>query len=155
MGQTTQNSRMIKASQEKIYQALTNPKALEAWQAPGEMTAKVHSYDLREGGGYTMSLYYPETEEEMSGKTSAKEDRFSAKFIELVPNKKIIQSINFDSNKADFSGEMIMEITLEPAGKATKVSFLFKNIPKGIRPEDNEAGTRSSLEKLAKYVESV
>jgi hypothetical protein len=28
-----------------------------------------------------------------------------------------------------------------------------KNIPQGIRPEDNEAGTISTLEKLADYVE--
>jgi hypothetical protein len=28
-----------------------------------------------------------------------------------------------------------------------------KDIPLGIRPEDNEAGTQLSLEKLARYVE--
>jgi len=33
------------------------------------------------------------------------------------------------------------------------VTILFENIPPGIRPEDNEAGSRSSLEKLARYVE--
>jgi hypothetical protein len=48
---------------------------------------------------------------------------------------------------------MIMEVTLEPKGKGTEVTFLFKNIPPGIRPEDNEAGTQSTLEKLARYVE--
>jgi len=36
----------------------------------------------------------------------------------------------------------------------TEVTMLFEDIPPGIRPEDNEAGTRSSLEKLARYVES-
>ncbi|KAB2831959.1 MAG: ATPase, partial [Caedimonadaceae bacterium] len=35
----------------------------------------------------------------------------------------------------------------------TTVSILFKNIPSGIRPEDNEAGTRATLDKLALYVE--
>ena len=35
----------------------------------------------------------------------------------------------------------------------TTVSIVFKDIPPGIRPEDNEAGTRSTLEKLARYVE--
>jgi hypothetical protein len=33
------------------------------------------------------------------------------------------------------------------------VTIAFANIPPGIRPEDNDAGTRSSLEKLARYVE--
>ena len=48
---------------------------------------------------------------------------------------------------------MTMEIKLEPIDNGTKVTFLFKDIPRGIRPEDNEAGTISSLEKLAKYVQ--
>lgn len=48
---------------------------------------------------------------------------------------------------------MIMEVRLEPHGNDTKVTFYFRNIPKGIKPEDNEAGTTSTLEKLARYVE--
>ena len=56
---TTQNSRLINASAEAIYKVFTSPKALEAWLAPGEMIGKVHSFDLRVGGGYQMSLYYP------------------------------------------------------------------------------------------------
>ncbi len=153
MGQTTQNSKIIKASAESLYHAFTNPNALETWQVPGDMIGKVHSFDLREGGGYKMSLFYPETEKEMRGKTSGKEDRFTAKFIELTPPNKIIEAINFDTGDPNFSGEMIMEVTLEPADNGTKVTFLFKNIPAGIKPEDNEAGTLSSLEKLGQYVE--
>lgn len=100
-----------------------------------------------------MSLFYPKSELASSGKTSEKEDRFTASFLELKPNKKIVQAINFDSTNPDFSGEMIMEITLDPVENGTRISFLFRNIPPGIRPEDNEAGTQSSLEKLARFVE--
>jgi Activator of Hsp90 ATPase homolog 1-like protein len=48
---------------------------------------------------------------------------------------------------------MIMEVTFEVKGTGTRVTILFKNIPSDIRPEDNEAGTKSSLKKLAGYVE--
>jgi hypothetical protein len=48
---------------------------------------------------------------------------------------------------------MIMEIMLEAGVDGTTVTIEFKNTPPGIRPEDNEAGTRASLEKLALYVE--
>ncbi|BCL80943.1 hypothetical protein ccbrp13_34080 [Ktedonobacteria bacterium brp13] len=37
--------------------------------------------------------------------------------------------------------------------EVSTVSLFFKGIPSGVRPEDNEAGTRESLEKLARYVE--
>ena len=100
-----------------------------------------------------MSLFYPDSEKEMRGKTSEKEDRYLARFIELVPNQKIVEAIQFDTKNPEFAEEMIMEVTFEPVETATRVTFVFKNIPNGIRPEDNEAGTKSSLEKLAKYVE--
>lgn len=46
-----------------------------------------------------------------------------------------------------------MEVTFEAEDGGTTVSIVFKDIPPGIRPEDNEAGTRMTLEKLARYVE--
>ena len=46
-----------------------------------------------------------------------------------------------------------MEVALEAAEGGTTVSIIFKDIPPGIRPEDNEVGTRLTLEKLARYVE--
>jgi uncharacterized protein YndB with AHSA1/START domain len=116
------------------------------------MTGKVHSFDLKVGGGYRMSLFYPQSEKESRGKTSEREDRFNARFVELTPPKKIVQAITFDSDNPAFSGEMIMEVTFEVKDIGTKVTIIFKNIPSGIRPGDNEAGTRSTLEKLARYV---
>ena len=150
---TTQNSKDIKATKEALYEAFTNPAALAVWLAPGEMTGKIHKFDLRVGGGYRMSLFYPESEKESRGKTSEKEDRFTARFLELTPYKKIVQVITFDSSDPAFSREMIMEVTFEAKDAGTRVTILFKNIPPGIRPGDNGAGTKLSLEKLARYVE--
>ncbi len=152
---TTENSKEIKATPEILYQAFTNPAALSVWLAPGEMTGEIHNFDLRVGGGFRMSLFYPPSEKESHGKTTEKEDRFTSRFIELTPNKKIVQAITFESPNPDFSGEMIMEVTFEARDFGTKVIILFKNIPPGIRPEDNEEGTNLSLEKLARYVEQL
>jgi uncharacterized protein YndB with AHSA1/START domain len=117
------------------------------------MHGKMHQFDLRIGGGYKMSLFYPSSETSRHGKTSANEDQFTARFVELLPSRKIVQAIHFHSTDPSFAGEMIMEVTLQPQGTGTEVTFLFKNIPPGIRPEDNEKGTEQSLEKLARYVE--
>ncbi|MBI5030490.1 MAG: SRPBCC family protein [Chloroflexi bacterium] len=153
MSNSTRNSKTIKASPETLYRAFTNPKALAAWLAPGEMTGKVHSFDLRVGGGYEMSLFYPKSEKESRGKTRKKEDRYTARFVELVPSRKIVQAITFDSDNPSFSGEMIMEVKFEGRDSGTRVTITFKNIPSGIRPEDNKTGTRLTLDKLARYVE--
>ena len=118
------------------------------------MTAEVHHFDERVGSGYEMSLYYPASEKEAQGKSGEKEDRYTARFVELTPPSRIVEAINFESDDAGFGGEMIMEISLESKDGGTEVTVVFKNIPLGIRPEDNEKGTELSLQKLAKYVEN-
>lgn len=150
---STINSIFIKASPEIVYQAFTDPEAIAVWLAPGEMTGKIYSYDLKVGGGYQMSLFYPQSENESSGKTAEREDRFTARFVELMPPHKIVQAINFESDNAAYVGEMTMEVTFEREDSGTRVVIVFKNIPSGIRPEDNEAGTQMSLEKLKHYTE--
>lgn len=151
---STQNTKFINASPETIYQAFTDPKALATWLAPGQMTGQVHRFDLRVGGGYEMSLFYPPSEQASRGKTSAREDRFTARYVELAPAKKIVQAVNFDSKDPAFAGEMIMEVQFERAGTGTNVIMIFRNLPPGIRPEDNETGTQESLDKLARFVET-
>lgn len=150
---STRNSKWIKATPEALYRAFTDPSALAVWLAPGDMTGEVHSFDGRVGGGYQMSLYYPSSEKTFRGKTSAREDRYTARFVELTPPRRIVAAITFDAVDPAFAGEMIMVVTFEAKDSGTTVSVLFKDIPSGIRPEDNEAGTRESLEKLARYVE--
>ncbi len=150
---STRNSKIIKATPEALYRAFTDPAALEVWMAPGDMTGEVHSFDERVGGGYQMSLYYPASETTSRGKTSDREDCYAARFVELTPPSRIVEAITFDAVDSAFSGEMIMEVTLEAETNGTMVTIIFGNIPPGIRPEDNEVGTRESLEKLARYVE--
>ena len=149
----TRNSRVIRAGREAVYRAFTSPDALAVWMAPGDMTAKVHQFDERVGGGYVMSLFYPEADESSQGKSGEKEDRYTARFLELTPPSRIVEAITFDSDDPGFAGEMIMDVTLEAQDSGTNVTIEFRDIPPGIKPEDNEAGTEQSLDKLARYVE--
>lgn len=150
---STRNSEFIKATPEALYRAFTDPAALAVWLVPGDMTGEVHRFDDRVGGGYEMSLYYPSSETTSRGKTEDREDRYTARFVELTPPQRIVEAITFDAVDPAFSGEMLMEVTFEAADGGTTVTIVFKDIPPGIRTEDNEVGTRSSLEKLARYVE--
>src|SRR5215475_9389389 len=83
-----------------------------------------------------------------SGKTVSRHDSSN-----LRPQTRIVQAITFDSPDPTVAGEMSMTVTFEERDSGTEVTILFEQIPPGIRPEDNDAGTRSSLEKLARYVE--
>lgn len=150
---STRNSKWIKATPEALYQAFTDPTALAVWFAPGDMTGKVHHFDGRVGGGYEMSLYYSSPEHPLPGKTTDQEDRYTARFVELTPPSRIVEAVTFASADPALSGEMIMEVTFEAKGGGTTVSVSFKGIPRGIRPEDNEAGTQQTLEQLARYID--
>jgi uncharacterized protein YndB with AHSA1/START domain len=150
---STRNSKLINAKPEVLYRAFTDPAALAIWLVPGAMTGKVHRFDGRVGGGYQMSLYYPASEHTAHGKTAEREDCYTARFVDLTPPKRIVEAITFDSVDPALAGEMLMEVTFEAEASGTTVTIVFTNIPAGIRPADNEAGTQSSLEKLARYVE--
>jgi uncharacterized protein YndB with AHSA1/START domain len=149
-------SRVINAAPRMLYDAFVDPAALIEWLPPGNMTGAMHEFDARVGGGYRMSLYYPESETTARGKTTAKEDMVRVRFVELLPPARIVQAVNFVSESASFHGEMTMTITFEPGGgDCTKVSIWFDNIPPGIRIEDNDEGSRLSLEQLAARFERV
>lgn len=150
---STRNSKWIKASPEALYHAFTNPAALAIWFAPGNMTGKVHHFDGRVGGGYEMSLYYTSSDHPVPGKTNDQEDRYTARFVELTPPSRIVEAIVFDAVDPALLDEMIMEVTFEAKNGGTTVSISFKNLPSGVRPEDNEAGTQQTLENLARYIE--
>src|SRR5215211_6472771 len=102
---STRNSKFIKAPPEALYRAFTDPAALATWLAPGDMIGEVHRFDYRVGGGYQMSLYYPASEQTLRGKTSASEDRYTARFVELMPARRIVEAITFDSVDPAFAGE--------------------------------------------------
>lgn len=153
MDRTSINSKEIQADIETVWNAFTEKKAFEYWLAPYGMTGKIHDFDLKVGGGYEMSLYYKDNKTQ--GKTSGNEDRFSATFMEIKPFERIVQTINFQSDNSKFKDEMTMEVQLDKLDtNSTKVTIIFRNIPTGIDPKDNEDGTEQSLQKLAKFIES-
>ncbi len=149
----THVARIIKARPEALYGAFVDPEALVAWLPPPGMTGVVHAFDGRVGGGYRMSLFYEPTQQALPGKTSANEDRVDVRFVELVPPRRIVEAVNFVTTDAAFMGEMTITVTFDEVSGGTRVTMLFANLPPGLRPEDNEAGARSSLEQLARRFE--
>ena len=149
---STTVSRVIGVPPEAVYRAYLDQNAVAAWLPPGSMKGVVHAFDAREGGAFSMSLVYPEDEASARGKSSERADTFQGRFAKLIPNRQIVWATQFESDDPLFAGEMIVTTTLEPAGRGTKVTFICENIPPGIRPEDNEVGCRSTLEKLAAFL---
>jgi uncharacterized protein YndB with AHSA1/START domain len=145
-------SRLINAPCPAVYRAFLDPQAVATWLPPDSMTGIVHVLEPREGGAFRMSLIYP-PDEAGHGKSAADTDTFAARFVALVPDESVVWAVTFESTDPAFAGEMTVRTTLEPAGDGTRITMLCENIPSGIRPQDNEAGCRSTLDKLAAFVE--
>jgi uncharacterized protein YndB with AHSA1/START domain len=151
---STNVSRIIKAPRRAVYKAFLDPDALAKWRVPDNMTARVHAFEAREGGIYRISLTYRDPKQSPGGKTSEDTDTFQGRFVELVPDEKIVEAIEFESHDPGFAGEMKMTTRLADADGGTEVTILCENLPAGVRPEDNETGTRQSLRKLAALLET-
>jgi uncharacterized protein YndB with AHSA1/START domain len=152
-GAWTCTSRIIRARPEELYAAFLDPVVLAEWLPPAEMTGEIHEFDARVGGGYRMSLFYPPDEHAFRGKTSVREDMVNVRFVELVPPRRIVEAINFVTSDPAFFGEMTLIVTLEERLGGTAVTLVCTNLPPGLQAEDNEAGSRLSLEQLARRFE--
>jgi uncharacterized protein YndB with AHSA1/START domain len=154
MHASTNVSKIIRAPRHAVYKACLDPGALAKWRVPDNMTARVHAFEAREGGVYRMSLSYRNPQQSPGGKTSEDTDTFQGRFVELVPDEKIVEAIEFESHDPGFAGEMKMTTRLADTKNGTEVTILCEGLPSGVRPEDNETGTRQSLQKLAALLET-
>ncbi|WP_066196514.1 SRPBCC domain-containing protein [Gracilibacillus phocaeensis] len=149
---TDSASRVIHSSIQTIYQAFLNPEALISWLPPQGMTGTIGKFDPVEGGFFNITLTYEEATS-IHGKSSENTDAIQGKFLELVPNKRIVQAILFASDDPAFSGEMIQSWVLEPVSNGTKVTVVCENVPEGVTKEDHDVGLNSTLENLATFTE--
>jgi uncharacterized protein YndB with AHSA1/START domain len=150
---STQVSRIIKAPRHVVYQACLDPDAVARWRVPDNMVGHMYVFEAREGGAVRMSLTYRDPSQSPGGKTSEDTDTFQGRFVELMPGEKIVEVIVFESPDPAFAGEMKLTTRLADADAGTEITVLCENIPSGIRLEDNETGSRQSLQKLAALVE--
>ncbi len=98
-----------------------------------------------------MELRYPDSYPSQ-GKTTSDTDVVEARFIDLVPNKRVVYSVDFVSDDPDYSGPMTMMWEVAETDGGTLVKITAENVPDAVSARDHAAGLKSSLEKLADYV---
>ena len=87
------------------------------------------------------------------GKSSADSDIVETRYVDVVPNDRVVQAVAFVSDDPAFTGTMTMTWTVQQINDdRTRVEITADNVPDGISAEDHAAGLNSSLENLARYV---
>jgi len=148
----TRTNRHVNAPRVRVYSALVDANAIATWMVPTGMTSHVHAFEGREGGTFRISLTY--NGPTGVGKTTAHTDTFHGRFVKLVPNERVVQVVECETADPALRGEMTITITLADADGGTEVLAVHDGLPRGVPTADNEAGWRSSIEKLAAIVES-
>jgi len=148
---STSISRLINAPRAKVYAALIDPNAIAVWRVPTGMTARVQTFEGRVGGKFRVSLTYDEPT--AVGKTTTQTDTYHGHFVELVPNERIVERIEFESANPDLLGEMTITTVLTDADGGTELRAVHDGLPPGLSAAANEEGWRQSLAKLAAFLE--
>jgi uncharacterized protein YndB with AHSA1/START domain len=152
VGRIDAASRVIAASPDRIYTALTDPDALTAWLPPEGMSGTFERFDARPGGSYRLVLTYADRSS-ARGKSTGDSDIVEARFVEIVPGVRVVQAVDFESIVPPPAGTMTMTWELTPVGAGTRVDVRAEDVPAGISAEDHAAGLNSSLANLRSYIE--
>ncbi|MGF7121455.1 SRPBCC family protein [Rhodococcus sp. BE178] len=148
---STRVRRILHAPRERVYRALTDPTAIATWRVPAEMSAQVHEFDARAGGRFRISLTYDSPDR--SGKTTAHTDTYHGHFAEIVPGKRVVEILEFETDNPSVRGEMTLSITLRDNDSDTELIAVHDDLPPGVDPADNELGWAEALDRLAGLVE--
>lgn len=146
-------SRLIRAAVGDVYRAFTDADAFIAWLPPEGTTGTLLAFDPVPGGFYRIALRYDEQDADTVGKTSEDEDVAEGRFVELIPNQRIVQTGTFESDDPAFAGMMTIRWDFEAVDGGTRVSVAASDVPQGIGQRDHERGLKSSLANLAAFAE--
>jgi uncharacterized protein YndB with AHSA1/START domain len=149
---STRSHRHIRAPRHTVYAALLDPHAVARWRVPAGMTSEVHAFDPRVGGRVRVSLTYEAAD--AVGKTSAYTDTYRGRFVELVPDRRVVEALEFETADPALQGEMTIAISLCDAAGGTAVDALHASLSAGLSAADNAAGWRSALDRLAALLEA-
>jgi uncharacterized protein YndB with AHSA1/START domain len=149
---TTRVEQHVRAARTAVYRAFVDADAIAQWRVPDGMTSTVHEFTPHEGGSFRISLTYDAPDP--AGKSSAHTDTFHGRFVELVPDSRVVEEFEFETSDPALAGTMRMTTTLSDAPGGTTVTVVHEGMPDAVPPADNELGTRMALAKLARLVET-
>ena len=152
MPRTDRASRSVHAPIRRVFDALVDREALETWLPPGDMTGRFERFDATPGGSYRLVLTYAHPTAS-PGKSSDDSDIVEVRYLDIVPDDRVVQAVDFVADDPMFAGTMTMTWAVREEPGGTRVDIVADDVPDGISAEDHAVGLASSLDNLARYVE--
>ena len=124
--------RVYRASQERLYQAWTDPTAVAAWFGPEGMTTEVSELRAQPGGAYAMVMRSDE---------SGEEHHLSGEFIELTPPSRVLMTWKWKAAEQS----TLVEVVLSPHADGTLLRLTHSKFPSADVRDNHEKGWTSSF----------
>ena len=132
-------TRIYKASRDRVWKAITDPREIAKWYAPEPLTATVHTFDARPGGSFEVDL----------GETNGIPNRAYGKFIEVLPGLRLVQTWRWRNFPVDTEeSRLIVELRDVPNG--TEVTLTHERLANKESVQAHTGGWTSCLEKLGR-----
>jgi uncharacterized protein YndB with AHSA1/START domain len=147
---TTRLERRLDAPPDAVYRALTDATSIAKWRVPDDMGCEVLEWRAEVGGRIRIALTYHAPDR--AGKTVAATDVYHGRFIALEPGKRVVETMEFETEEPAMRGTMTLESTLTAVEGGTLLRIEHRGVPAGVSPADNEAGWRMALDRLARLI---
>jgi uncharacterized protein YndB with AHSA1/START domain len=134
--------RVFSANPKKLFRAFTDADALASWIPPYGFVCKIHAMEPKIGGKFRMSF---------TNFTTGSSHLFGGQYLELIPNKLLKYSDEFDD--PNLPGIMITTIKIKKVLCGSALFINQENMPDAILPEMCYLGWQESLDKLKRLVE--
>jgi uncharacterized protein YndB with AHSA1/START domain len=153
MPRTDRASLVVEAPVARVFNALIDRDDLLAWLPPRGMTAAFERFDPRPGGSYRLILTYDDPTG-APGKSSPDADVVEVRYLDVVPDARVVHAVDFVSDDPAFAGTMTMTWKVQAVDGGTLVEITAADVPDGISGADHATGLASSLENLARHLDS-
>lgn len=139
--------KIIRASRNKVFEALTQPEMIKKWMAPGTSTVPSMQAEFKVGGAYRIEM-----RGEMGG--AAYDVVVHGVYTKIIPSEFLAFTWIYEDPKRRVSvGSTLVSISLRDVEGGTEVTLSHEKFASRERRDGHHFGWLDSLEKLATVCE--
>jgi uncharacterized protein YndB with AHSA1/START domain len=133
--------KVFNAKPEELFEAWTDPAQVAEWYGPeGFAKSDIHSFDLREGGSYSLTMNAPDGAKHKLRGTFREVDK---------PNKLVFTWQWEEGGRNNMTGEeTLVTVEFNPVGTQTEMTFTHSGFVNEMARDNHNMGWTGSFNKL-------
>ena len=137
-------TKVFNASVEDVFDAWIDPEQIAAWYGPEGFTNDVHTFEVKEGGTYRLTMNAPD----------GKKHPLKGQFITINRPSKLVFTWQWEKGmgEADDGRETTVTVEFTPVGDTTEMTMTHAGFVSEKSKQMHNQGWSSSFNKLEKIL---